>query len=187
MRKFISKPVGIFFAGHIALFVVALFLLAGIVPPCDLWAEKPKELLRALSEGEPLAISSEKMTLKGQEDKVLFEGAVLIQKGDIKITAGRVEVLLADKDPAKSEALSALSTEEGKEIVQIEMMGEVEVRQGDRRVLAQKGSYNTKGGQIVLTGNPEMWEKGYHVQGRMIRLSLTEKRSFVEGSVLTIY
>ena len=175
MQRFIS-----------ALLLFFLFILAGGVSP-RLGAEMPKESLRALSQGEPIAISSEKMTLKGQEDKVLFEGDVLIQKGDIKITAGRVQVLLADKEKGKGETSATLSKGEGKEIVQIELMEKVEVQQADRRVLAQKGIYNTKGGEIVLTGNAEMWEKGYHIKGRLIKLSLNQKRSFVEGSVLTIY
>ncbi len=153
-------------------FISVLFFVLFL--SCNLWAEAPKESLRVLSQGEPIAISSEKMTLKGQEDKVFFEGEVLIQKGDVKITAGRVEVLLADKDNVK-------------EIVEIKMTEKVDVRQGDRRVLAQKGVYNTKGGEIVLTGDAEMWEKGYHVKGRLIRLSLNQKKSFVEGSILTIY
>ncbi len=151
-------------------FIRTLLLLA-ISLPCNLWAGS----LQVLSEGEPIAISSEKMTLKGQEDKVFFEGDVTIQKGDIKITAGSVEVQLADK-------------KKDKEIVQIAMTEKVEVRQGDRRVLAQKGTYNVKANEIILAGSPaEMWEKGYHVKGRLIRLSLSQKKSFVEGSVLTIY
>ncbi len=174
MRKFIK----------ILLIVIALFL------PSRLWAEKQNE--------SPLSISSGKMTVKGQEDKVFFEGDVLIQKGDVKITAGRAEAILGSTTPAKSmtpttsqdkapSTFSTLSVEGGKEIVQIEMTEKVQIQQGDRHVLAQKGIYNAKGSEIVLTGNPEMWEKGYHVKGKTIRFSLTEKRSFVEGSVLTIY
>jgi lipopolysaccharide transport protein LptA len=166
---------------------ISVLLLFALFPYSRLWAEMPKESLQVLSQGEPLAISSEKMTLKGQEDKVLFEGDVLIQRGDIKITAGRVEVLLGDKDQGKESMPKPSSAGEGKEIIQIEMMDKVDLRQGDRRVLANKGVYNTKGGEIVLTGKAEMWEKGYHVQGRRIRLSLTQKKSFVEGSTLTIY
>ena len=165
-------------------FISIIFIL---FCPFSLWAEMPKD--------GRIAISSEKMTVKGQEDKVLFEGAVIIQKGDVKITAGRAEVLIAGKEPSGAPPagsvppfpIADLASGEGKEIVQIEMMEKVEVRQGDRRILAQNGIYNAKEGEIVLTGNPEMWEKGYHVKGRLIRFSLTNKRSFVEGSVLTIY
>lgn len=160
-----------------------------------LFAETPKASLQIFSAGESLAISSDKMTLNAQEDKVLFEGNVAIQKGDMKMTAGRVQVLLADKEkgasknPSKNHSkMSAdLPTDEGKEIVEIAMTEKVDIKQGDRHVLAQKGVYNTKRGEIVLTGEAEMWEKGYHVKGRLIRLSLNQKKSFVEGSVLTIY
>lgn len=172
----------------ILFFVFVLFL------PVLLLAEKQGKTEPTFRAGGPLAISSEKMTVKGLEDKVSFEGSVLIQKGDVSMKAGRAEVTLATKnqspDPetsASSSTFSALSSEEEKEAVQIELTEKVEVRHGERRVLAQKGVYDAKEGEIILTGDAEMWEKGYHVKGRVIRLSLTKKRSFVEGSKLTIY
>jgi lipopolysaccharide transport protein LptA len=176
MRKFIN----------ILFFILALFL------PTLLLAEKQDRTNPIFPEGAPIAISSEKMTVKGLEDKVFFEGAVFIQKGDVSMKAGRAEVLLANKehDPSKktsSSSLSALSSAEGKEIVQIELTEKVEVQHGNRRVSAHKGIYDAKEGEIILTGDAQMWEEGYHVKGRVIRLSLTKKRSFIEGSQLTIY
>ncbi|MEK7702853.1 MAG: LptA/OstA family protein [Nitrospirota bacterium] len=154
----------------------------------------PTALLAETKEaGVPFSITSEKMTVKGLEDKVLFEGAVVIQRGDMAITAGNAEVLLSNKDKdtfqknVHSEKLSGFSSDAGKEIVRIALTKKVTVQQGNRRVVAEEGIYHAKEGEIVLTGNAQMWEEGYHVKGRVIRFSLVKKRSFVEGSQLTIY
>jgi lipopolysaccharide transport protein LptA len=135
----------------------------------------------------PLSISSDQMTVKGLEDTVLFQGTVLIQKGDVTIKAGRAEVLLSNTNTGTTETPNhAAQGREGKEIARIEVTEDVELTQGGRRVLAQRGIYDAKEGEIVLTGEPEMWEEGYHVKGKAITLSLKHKRSFVEGSELTI-
>ncbi|MEK7747533.1 MAG: LptA/OstA family protein [Nitrospirota bacterium] len=177
--------------------VSTLFLIMVLFPGQIVLAESRDDSV-------PLSISSEKMTVKGLEDKVFFEGAVVIQKGDVAMTAGRAEVLLANKNQndqrdqkdqigskknavAAASAISNLSPSEGKEIVQIALTHQVEVRQGNRRVISEKAVYDAKEEEIILTGNAEMWEEGYHVKGRVIRLSLAKKRSFVEGSQLTIY
>ncbi len=141
----------------------------------------------ALGGALPLSISSDQMTVKGLEDTVLFQGTVLIQKGDVTIKAGRAEVLLSNTGtPTSERSEQAAPGREGKEIARIEVTEDVELIQGTRRVLAQRGIYDAKEGEIVLTGEPEMWEEGYHVKGKAITLSLKHKRSFVEGSELTI-
>jgi lipopolysaccharide transport protein LptA len=142
----------------------------------------------SLSSAGPLSISSERITVKGLEDAVLFEGNVAIKKGDMTISAGQAEVFLfplphAAVDPAEP---NASSTSGEKEISRIELAGEVDLKQGNRRVLAQKGVYHAKQGEITFTGGAEMWEPGYHVKGKVITLSLTQRRTQVESSQLTI-
>ncbi len=136
----------------------------------------------------PISITSEKMMVKGSEDKVFFEGAVRIQKGDVRIAARRAEVMLSNNEMAKTiaPAPADFPLGEGKGVAKIEITGDVEVRQGEQRILAQRGTYNAEKGEIVLTGEPEMWGEGYHVRGTAITFSLTQKRSFVEGSRLTL-
>ena len=138
-------------------------------------------------DGSPLSITSSEMTVKGREDKVFFKGDVVIRKGDVLIKAGRAEVLLSDigKDQGKETDLS-FSAREGKEISRIEVTQNVELTQGNRQVMAQRGVYDAHREEIIFTGEPEMREEGYHVKGTAITLSLKHKRSVVEGSQLTI-
>jgi len=135
----------------------------------------------------PLSISSEEMTVKGLEDKVIFKGSVVIQRDDVTIKAGRAEVFLADsgKDQGKGTGPS-FSSHEGKEIARIELTQNVNLTQGNRMVSAQRGIYDAYREEVIFTGEPEMLEEGYHVKGVAITLSLKEKRSIVEGSQLTI-
>jgi len=146
-----------------------------------------------VSEGEgeaivrqPLSISSDEMTVKGLEDKVFFKGAVLIQRGDVTIKAGRAEVFLSDVEKGREKGDLSFSAREGKEIQRIEITHNVELIQGRRQVMAQKGIYDARREEIIFTGDPEMREEGYHVKGTAITLSLRQKRSVVEGSQLTI-
>ena len=165
------------FYNHGLLFF-ALFLLLSEQP---LWVmAQPKNNPRSsrLTSKSGLSITSETMTVKGQENKVLFEGNVAIRKEDVTISAGRAEVFLPENAPETSV--------EAKEISRIEISDNVQVQQGEHRILAQKGVYDAKRGEIVLTGNPEMWQKGNHVKGKRIGLDLVQKKSFVEGSKLTI-
>ena len=135
----------------------------------------------------PLSISSEEMTIKGLEDRVVFKGAVVIQRGDVTIKAGRAEVFLSDFGKGSDKGAGpSFSAREGKEISRIELLQDVDLTQDKRHVVAQRGIYHAYREEILFTGAPEMWEEGYHVKGTAITISLKQKRSVVEGSQLTI-
>ena len=145
----------------------------------------------------PVSIKSDKMTIKGKEDKITFEGHVLITKGDLKIQADRAEIFLAQKEvpsqkeapkgPKSSDPSSSILAQRNKEVSRIETSGNVDVQQGDKRAKAQKGIYDQKKNQIVLTGDPEAWESNYRVKGKVITLFLAENRSLVEESQVVIH
>ncbi len=137
-------------------------------------AEKKEKVSNvfSFSSGGPLSISSDNITVKGLENKISFEGAVSIKKGDMTILAGQADVFL--------------STQETKEITRIELSDAVDLKQGSRHVLAQNGVYDAQRGEIIFSGKAEMWEKGYYVKGKVITLSLTQKRTVMEKSHLII-
>lgn len=136
---------------------------------------------------EPISITSNKMTIKSLEDKIIFEGAVSIKKGDLTIEADRAEVFLSEKNggaSSKSSSSSLLmnpSAGGDREVSRIETMGNVDIQQGEKHAKAQKGVYDQKKDTIILTGEPEAWEKDYRVKGKVITLFIAENRSLVEG------
>lgn len=153
------------------------------------------EIPRANQAEGPISITSNKMMVKSQENKIIFEGNVVIKKGDLKIKADRAEVLLAQKESEKNpkgdskfpSSLLIDPTSQGeKEVSRIETFGNVDLQQGEKHAKAQKGVYDQKRNEIVLTGAPEVWENDYYVKGKVITLFLAENRSLVEGSQVII-
>lgn len=155
------------------------FVLAGEIPVTN----NPQE---------PISITSNKMTIKSLEDKIIFEGDVSIKKGDLTIEADRAEVFLAERsagNPSKpsSSVLMNPSTKGEREVSRIETTGNVDIQQGEKHAKAQKGIYDQKKETITLTGDAEAWEKDYHVKGKVITLFIAENRSLVEGSQVIIH
>lgn len=139
---------------------------------------------------EPVSITSSKMMIKSLEDKIIFEGAVSIKKGDLTILADRAEVFLMERPGGTSKSAPLLmnpTTKGEKEISRIEMVGNVDIRQGEKHAKAQKGVYDQKKETITLTGEPEAWENDYRVKGKVITLFIAENRSLVEGSQVIIH
>lgn len=142
-------------------------------------------------ESKPMAITSRSMTIKSLDQRVVFDHDVSISKGDMDLSADRVEVILsrpADTsqgiDPFGAAGPNMLS--EGN-IERIEADGRVKVVQGKKTATADHAVYHRAEETIVLTGQPETWEEGVRIQGSKITILLKEQRSIVEESRVVIY
>lgn len=141
---------------------------------------------------EPISITSNKMTIKSLEDKIIFEGAVSIKKGDLTIDADRAEVFMSERNTGgaskpPSSLLMNPSADGDREVSRIETTGNVDIRQGEKHAKGQKGVYDQKKDTITLTGDPEAWENDYRVKGKVITLFIAENRSLVEGSHVILH
>jgi lipopolysaccharide export system protein LptA len=136
---------------------------------------------------EPISIRSEKMTAKNDENRVIFEQNVVIVKGDLQIRADRVEVLFR-RTAGSSEQNTplVLGDQNAQEVYRINATGNVDLKQGTRRAKADQAVYDQGEDKVVLTGNPEAWEKDYRVTGKKMIFFLKEDRSIVEESQLMI-
>ncbi|GEM_PF-1039143 len=140
---------------------------------------------------DPVSITARKMVVQGLENKITFEGDVLIKRGDLRIKADLAEVFLREKEAGRSSKPSSSlflegASQGGKEISGIVVSGEVYIEQGDRRAKAEKGHYDKERERITLTGHPEAWEKDFHVKGETITFLLAENRTLVSESELVI-
>lgn len=151
------------------------------------WAEGPSE---PAPEAEPMAITSRSMTVKNLDQRVVFDHDVTISKGDMDLSADRVEVVLARPadsggvDPLQAVGPTLLSEDN---IERIEANGRVKVVQGKKTATADHAVYHRAQETIVLTGHPETWEEGVKIQGSKITILLKEQRSIVEESRVVIY
>jgi lipopolysaccharide export system protein LptA len=135
----------------------------------------------------PISIRSEKMTAKNSDNRVVFEDNVVVTKGDLWMRADRMEVFF---DPggvsSKSGPPLLFDSQGAQEIQRIVAVGNVSVKQGERRAKAEQAVYDQREEKIVLTGNPETWEKDYKVTGTKMTFFLKEQRSIVEQSKMLI-
>lgn len=135
--------------------------------------------------GEPIEIRSRTMVVKSQENAAWFEGEVIVQKGDLRLTADRVELKLAPQDAA-ARAPAADSTFGGRAIRSLHATGRVTVEQGARRATSKEAFYDQARETITLTGEPVAWEDDYRVAGTKMTLYLKDHRSIVEDSRVQI-
>ena len=134
---------------------------------------------------EPVSITAEKMTLKNLEDRIVFENAVVIKQGALTITADRAEVFLVRIERSPPDEVK--SAEQEREVSKIVALGNVKVKRGLQRAKAEKGVYDRGREVIVLTGDPEVWDAGYHVKGEVITFFIAEERTLVSDSQVVIH
>lgn len=158
-------------------------------------AAPPPEHSPAPSE---IIITAHSLVFKNQENTALFEGKVVMTKGDFVMRADQMVVHFA------GESLSASSRKEGRPgmttqatspdlptfgnraVSLIDATGNVMMQQRDKRAIARKAVYHQRDEMLVLTGDPEVWEEGYRVTGTKMTMFLKEDRSIVEGSRVVI-
>lgn len=139
----------------------------------------------------PMAITSRSMTVKNLDHRVIFDHDVTITKGDMDLSADRVEVILSGS--ADSNAGNVFAAGHGPNVLseenieRIEANGGVKVVQGKKTATADHAVYHRAQETIVLTGRPESWEEGVRIQGSRITILLKEQRSIVEDSRVVIY
>lgn len=145
-----------------------------------------------------ISITSHKMTVRNQENLMIFEGKVIVIKEDLTINADQLKVyfvsspqgILSSDGESKNKKDSNNDKNEKnaqvKEVSSMEATGNVTLRQGDKRGKADKATYYKKDDMIILMGNAEIWEKDYNVKGKRMTIYLGEERSIVEESKVRI-
>lgn len=180
----------------------AVLLAAVSVQAAEKGASQP-----AAPESQNTTITAEKMTVKNQENKAIFEGAVVLTKGSLIVHSDVMVVSFrpSDQSPptppgagvtsdngasagagaadkkAQSSA-DALPTTGNRSVSMIEATGRVTIEKDEGRATSQKAVYFADEEKIVLTGEPVAWQKGTRVTGQKITMYLAEDRSVVEGS-----
>lgn len=172
-------------------FTSALLLVGGtfaLAAPLPEQSPAPPEII----------ITAHSLVFKNQENTALFEGKVVMTKGDFVMRADQMVVHFAGESPSASsrkggrpgmttQATSPdLPTFGNRAVALIDATGNVMMQQGDKKARARKAVYHQRDEMLVLTGDPEVWEEGYRVTGTKMTMFLKEDRSIVEGSRVVI-
>lgn len=143
-------------------------------------------------------ITSQKMTVRNQENKAIFEGSVVLIRGPLVVqsdvmvvsfkpveqggTSGKAAAKPGPgSDKGSRSAASELPIMGNRSVSMIEAMGRVQIKQADGQATCRRAVYHGDEDKLVLTGNPVAWQKGARVTGKKITMYLAENRSVVEG------
>lgn len=145
-------------------------------------------------------ITSQRMTVRNQENKAIFEGTVILTKGALVVHSDVMVVFFKAVDspsgkpgdvattPASGNTASHPGTRSdelpvmsNRAVSTIEATGKVKIFKADGQATCRKAVYDGATEKIVLTGEPVAWQKGTRVTGQKITMYLAEDRSVVEG------
>jgi lipopolysaccharide export system protein LptA len=149
-------------------------------------------------------ITSQKMTVRNQESKAIFEGTVVLTKGTLIVHSDVMVVSFRPSDQPASAGEAGNQTAEGskdagvadkgtrsgagelpvlsnRSVSMIEATGRVKIEKAEGRATCREAIYYVDEEKIVLTGDPVAWQKGTRVTGKKITMYLAEDRSVVEG------
>lgn len=132
-----------------------------------------------------LSITSKKMTLKNQENTILFEGDVVVERDTMRLKANKVDVVfipLSEREQGLVETV-----DKKREVSTITAMGNVEFVQGARTIHSNKVIYYKKDEKMVFTGSPNIREGQDELKGERITVYIKEDRVVVEGGEAIIY
>ena len=151
---------------------------------------------------DTIVITSQSLVFKNQENMAVFDGRVVMAKVGFTMNADHMIVYFAgtpetaspsSKGTAKAavppgrDAGPELPTLGNRAVSLIEAMGNVIMVQGGKKAKSKKAVYSQPDEKLVLTGDPEAWEEGYHVTGVKMTMFLKEDRSIVESSRVVIH
>ncbi len=165
--------------GFTSAFLLVASTIASAAPPPGPSAAVPE-----------IVITSQSLVFRNQQNNALFEGKVVMTKGDFVMHADQMIVYFANSAPPSKAAKPSppsqtpapdLPTFGNRAVSLIDATGNVTLQRGEKRAKSQKAVYHQIDDKLVLTGDPEAWEEGYHVTGSRMTMFLKEDRSIVEG------
>lgn len=132
-----------------------------------------------------ISITSKKMTLKSQENTILFEGDVIVERDSIRLKANKVEVVF--NSITKDEQGLMENIEKKRDLSIITATEKVEFTQGERTILSDKAVYFKNDEKMVFTGSPNVREGRDELKGKKITVYIKEDRVVVEGGEAIIH
>ena len=136
----------------------------------DVDVQKPRLVLRrSVPEAEdepqlPTRVEASRLALDRSERLARFTDDVVVRRGDVIVRGPRMD--------AHYDSSGQVTT--------LVLRGGVELRQGDRRAVAQNADYDARTREVVLTGEPRLFDRGDVLVGERIALALDSHEVRVE-------
>lgn len=132
-------------------------------------------------------VTSERMTVQNKERRAVFEGKVVLTRGELVVRSDVMVVFYEPREPQKDGSSATAVEEAGDEQVsqmavsRIEATGRVKIERQAGNATCRKAVFYQKEQKIVLTGDPVAWERGNRVTGDRIIMYLDQDRTVVDG------
>jgi len=116
---------------------------------------------------EPIEITSDRLDADDNARIMMFIGNAVAKQGDATIYADRLTVRYAAQ---------------GGDVDRVVAEGNVRIVQGERVAISRRADFFRDQERILLTGEPQVTEKGSTLKGHQITLFMKERRAVVQAS-----
>jgi len=136
----------------------------------DVDVQKPRLVLRrSVPEAQdepqlPTRVEAARMSLDRSERLARFTDDVVVRRGDVVVRGPRMDA----------------HYDQSGQLTHLYLRGGVEVRQGERRAEAQEADYDARTREVLLTGEPRVFDRGDVLVGERIALALDSHEVRVE-------
>lgn len=123
-------------------------------------------------------ITSETMTVQGKSRRTVFEGTVVLKKGNFVMRSDHMVMTFKKGAQDGSQQTEGGTTHQ---IDRMEASGNVVIEKLDGKATCGRALYDKDEEKLVLTESPVAWQGGTKIKGSQMTMFLKEERSVVEG------
>ena len=152
---------------RIALRSFAAGALAGVVAALAFASQAGAQAIAGFNSDQPVNYSADRIELQDRQNRVLLSGNVVIDQGDLRLTAARTTV--------------AYTQDGGLNIQRIDATGGVVVTRGTERASGAAGVYDFNRRVIVLSGGVALRRGADTLNGGRLTMDLKTGLSTVDG------
>ena len=169
---------------HILIAALCLFILLSLPLVCKGEGLSTTRFI-SQDQGGALSITSRKMTLNNQENTIVFEGDVVIERETMTLKANVVQAVFEPVTERENGMIE--NSDRKRSLSAITATGDIEFNQGVRTVYANRVVYFKKDEKMVFTGSPNIREGDDELKGEKITVFIKEDRVVVEGGEAIIH
>jgi len=142
-------------------------LLAGAVGAGAFGSVAVAQAIAGFNSNQPVNYAADRIELQDRQNRVVLSGNVVIDQGDLRLTAGRTTVAYTDNGALR--------------IQRIDATGGVTVTRGNERASGSAGVYDFNRRVIVLSGGVALRRGSDTLNGGRLTIDLNSGLSSVDG------
>jgi len=154
--------------GQLAKRGLAAGLLAGAVAALSFGSLAGAQAIAGFDANQPVNYAADRIELQDRQNRVVLSGNVVINQGDLRLSAGRTTVAYTDTGTLR--------------IQRIDATGGVTVVRGDERASGAAGVYDFNRRVIVLSGGVALRRGSDTLNGGRLVIDLNTGVSSIDGS-----